>query len=383
MADIAIYRINYKSDFILTLNSDVGWATPFCIKFWTGAPSKAYFVGFDGTNFCNCRMGDAADKLVVLFDDHHLPLGTLKMQIAYHTTVEEFPHQVFDEVTNAHEVVIDIDGTDYQVLFDLTGEVAPEIEFSLPAYFNEAQRIQNELQRQQAEAQRIENEESRVEAEQGRVNAENNRVTEFARLKRESEAATHDANVAAAGAERVNAQLNGYDLTVTDRNGDSETVYTKGVSIVSFVKTGETFTDTVYIINYSDGSTQLVEIPKGEKGDPGQIQSDWNQTNIYALDYIRNKPDNFAFLGDSIGSATTTDFDPQTDTVWHIPQSLGFAAKLQARSNIGAQGALTAGSGITLFNDTISTEYTILPISQSDYDSLQTKDSHTLYIITA
>lgn len=391
-----IYKINYKSDFILTIQSDAGWSIPFCIKFWTGVPSESYFVGFDGTEYRNCRMGDAADKLVVLFDDHHLPLGTLKMQIAYHTTVVEFPHQVFDEVTNAHEVVIDIDGTDYQVLLDLTGEVAPEIEFSLPAYFSEAQRIQNELQRQQAEAQRIENEEARVlseanrveaerdrvEAEQGRVNAENNRVTEFARLKRESEAATHDANVAAAGAERVNAQLNGYDLTVTDRNGDSETVDTKGVSIVSFVKTGETFTDTIYIINFSDGSTQLVEIPKGEKGDPGQIQPDWTQTDIYALDYIKNKPNNLAFLGDSVGSATTTDFDPQTDTVWHIPQSLGFAAKLQARSNIGAQGALTAGSGITLFNDTISTEYTILPISQSDYDTLQSKDSHTLYIIT-
>lgn len=72
--------------------------------------------------------------------------------------------------------------------------------------------------------------------------------------------------------------------------------------------------------------------------------------SIYALDYIRNKPNNFAFLGDNEGS--------------------------------GAQGALTAGSGITLFNDTISTEYTILPISQSDYNSLQTKDPHTLYIIT-
>ena len=106
-------------------------------------------------------------------------------------------------------------------------------------------------------------------------------------------------------------------------------------------------------------------------------------TDAYALDYIRNKPDNFAFLGNNEGSATTTDFDPQTDTVWHIPQSLGFAAKLQARSNIGAQGALTAGSGITLFNDTISTEYTILPISQSDYDALQSKDSHTLYLITS
>ena len=26
-----IFRINYKSDFILTMNSDAGWAIPFCI----------------------------------------------------------------------------------------------------------------------------------------------------------------------------------------------------------------------------------------------------------------------------------------------------------------------------------------------------------------
>ena len=38
MASAKIFRINYKSDFILTLNSDAGWMTPFCIKFWTGAP---------------------------------------------------------------------------------------------------------------------------------------------------------------------------------------------------------------------------------------------------------------------------------------------------------------------------------------------------------
>jgi hypothetical protein len=47
MGNIAIFRINYKSDFVLTLNSDAGWMTPFCIKFWTGAPSQAYFVGWD------------------------------------------------------------------------------------------------------------------------------------------------------------------------------------------------------------------------------------------------------------------------------------------------------------------------------------------------
>ena len=51
MADIATYRIQFKSDFVLTIHGDAGWATPFCIKFWTGAPSQAYFVGWDGNEY--------------------------------------------------------------------------------------------------------------------------------------------------------------------------------------------------------------------------------------------------------------------------------------------------------------------------------------------
>lgn len=191
------------------------------------------------------------------------------------------------------------------------------------------------------------------------------------------------ANDAADAASNVDAEVDGYILTVTNRYNQSKSVDTKGVSIVSFTRTGATFTDTIYTITYSDGTTQEVAIPKGEKGDPGQIQSDWTQTDIYALDYIKNKPDNFAFIGDAEGSATTADFDTQADTVWHIPQILSFAAKAQARANIGAQGMLTAGSGIDITNDVISTEYSIMPISQSYYDNLQTKDSHTLYIITS
>jgi hypothetical protein len=193
MADIAIFRINYKSDFILTLDSDAGWMTPFCIKFWTGAQSKAYFVGYDGTNYHNCRMGDSSDKLVVLFDDHHLPIGDLQMQIAYHTTIEEFPTVQFDEVTNPVMVTTEIDGEKHQVMLDFTGETAPEIEFSLPAYANEAQRIVNEHERE------------RIFAEMQQV---------FATMQRESAAATE-------GAGNVNAQLNGTILTVTNRNGQS------------------------------------------------------------------------------------------------------------------------------------------------------------------
>lgn len=127
------YKINYKSDFVLTINSDAGWAVPFCIKFWTGMPSHGYFAGFDGENYVNCRVGDTPTQLLVMFDDHHMPIGPLRMQIAYHTTIEEFPDRKFDEVTNPTNVTVDIDGTEYQVMLDFTGETGAEIDFSMPS----------------------------------------------------------------------------------------------------------------------------------------------------------------------------------------------------------------------------------------------------------
>ena len=204
------YKINYKSDFVLTINGDAGWATQFCIKFWTGMPSQAYFVGFDGVKYVNCRVGDTPTQLLVMFDDHHLPIGPLRMQIAYHTTIEEFPGSVFDEVTNARDVIVTIDGTDYQVLLDFTGEDAPELEFNLPAYANEAERIQNELQRQQNEVQRIENEEGRVEAEAQREQEFETLKDEVDGLKTDAQEAIETANnasrIANAAADNANAK---------------------------------------------------------------------------------------------------------------------------------------------------------------------------------
>lgn len=194
MADIAIFRINYKSDFILTLQSDAGWATPFCIKFWTGIPSLAYFAGWDGTTYTHCAPveGDPT-KLSVQFDDHHLPIGDLKFQIGYHFTVADFPTTVEDEVINQAAVIINNDGTSMQVMLDFNGETAPEIMFALPAYA----------------------------AEQARQEAETERERVFAEKVQEVDAAI-------AGAENVNATLNGNTLTVTDRQGVSRSVNTKG-----------------------------------------------------------------------------------------------------------------------------------------------------------
>jgi hypothetical protein len=61
-----------------------------------------------------------------------------------------------------------VDDTPAQVMLDFNGETAPEIEFSLPAYANEAQRIANEEQRITAEEQRITNEQARISAEETR-----------------------------------------------------------------------------------------------------------------------------------------------------------------------------------------------------------------------
>jgi len=226
-----IFRINYKSDFILTLNSDAGWMTPFCIKFWTGAPSQAFYAGWDGTTYTHCSYDPSEPtKLLVQFDDHHLPIGDMKFQIAYHFTVADFPDDTEDEVINPANITTEIDGQEYQVMLDFTGETAPEIEFSLPAYANEAQRIANEQQRIEneqgrvaAEQQRIQNEQGRVAAEQQRVQNEQGRVSEFNQIKQEAETAIE-------GAENVDAELDGYDLTVTNRQGVSKTVNTKGVS---------------------------------------------------------------------------------------------------------------------------------------------------------
>lgn len=192
-----IFRVNYKSDFILTMNSDAGWAIPFCIKFFTSVPSRAYFAGFDGTTYTHCSYDPSEPtKLVVQFDDHHLPIGDLNYQIAYHFTVADFPNDTEDEVINPAAVTTEIDGETYHVMLDFTGETAPEIEFNLPAYANESERIQNELHRQQQELQREQNETQRIENEEGRISAEQARQQTFDILESDVEGLKNDAQQA-------------------------------------------------------------------------------------------------------------------------------------------------------------------------------------------
>lgn len=81
----------------------------------------------------------------------------------------------------------------------------------------EKERVDAEITRKQAETDRAAAEDARVEAEQSRVDAETKRESDFG-------AAIQAAETATTGAERVNAELEGNVLKVTNRNGEVKSV---------------------------------------------------------------------------------------------------------------------------------------------------------------
>ena len=148
-----------------------------------------------------------------------------------------------------------------------------------------------------------------------------------------------------------------------------------------------------------------------------------NQSTTYTKTEVDALFDDVAYLGDDDGQATTLDFDPQADTVWNIPQTLGSSQQAQARNNIGAVGSVTVngttytptngnvdlgtisgGGGSVTVDSTLSTTSTnpvqnsvittalngkvgsstitsIVSLTETAYNARATKDASTLYVI--
>lgn len=81
----------------------------------------------------------------------------------------------------------------------------------------ESLRVQSEKDRKEAEALRVQAESGRVQAEKDRVAADEKRMSD-------TNKAIQAAGTATAGAEKVNAELEGNVLTVTNRNGEQKSV---------------------------------------------------------------------------------------------------------------------------------------------------------------
>lgn len=151
--------------------------------------------------------------------------------------------------------------------------------------------------------------------------------------------------------------------------------------------------------------------------------------SVYTKKEVDGIVEDMVYLSDDDGQATTADFDPQNDTVWNTPQVLGASQQAQARSNISAQEQLVSGTNIKTINNesilgsgnitisgggggsgeanviesisingtaqavtnknvnltvpTSSTVTAIVTLTEAQYTALATKDSSTLYIITA
>lgn len=199
----------------------------------------------------------------------------------------------------------------------------------------EAARANAETARNDAESKRVAAEQERASAEKARVDAESSRAREFATLKTNVEAATNSANTAA---DKVNKMT----VSATDLTPGSAATVTKGTNsnggidlkfgipegaqgktgngIKSINKTGGTGaagTYDTYTITMTDGSTFNFRVLNGANGkdgdgtgdmvadtyDPqgkrtdifayieehGGVQSDWNQNDPEAKDYVKNR----------------------------------------------------------------------------------------------
>lgn len=201
----------------------------------------------------------------------------------------------------------------------------------------EAARVNAETARNDAESKRVAAEQARASAEQARVDAESARTREFATLKASAESATTNAN-------NATDKVNKMTVSATDLAPGSAATVTKGTNtnggidlkfgipegvqgktgngIKSINKTGGSGaagTYDTYTITMTDGSTFNFRVLNGANGkdgdgtgdmvadtyDPqgkrtdifayveehGGVQSDWEQSDPEARDYIKNKPD--------------------------------------------------------------------------------------------
>lgn len=233
----------------------------------------------------------------------------------------------------------------------------------------EAARSSAETARSGAEAKRVSAEQARVSAEKARVDAESSRAREFAVLKTDADTATTNANTAA-------DKINKMTVSATDLTPGSAATVTKGANenggidlkfgipegaqgktgngIKSINKTGGTGaagTYDTYTITMADGSTFNFRVLNGANGkdgtgdmvadtyDPqgkrtdifayveehGGAQSDWNQTDESAPDYVKNRTHHDAWSANKFAQEiafTTND----GATFGNFNQSLGLEA---------------------------------------------------------
>lgn len=98
--------IFYRTDFMITEHSEVGYAVPFRFRYYAASPSRYFEASFDGNNYTNCHLDDQGN-LVIGFDDHNLGCGTLMVARTYYLNNANYADGVCDEAITPAPVVIE------------------------------------------------------------------------------------------------------------------------------------------------------------------------------------------------------------------------------------------------------------------------------------
>lgn len=134
----------FKSDFTVILASEAQWGgCPFRIKLWTASPAEGRSIKacFDGEVWHNCRLLDDGRLLISvnqgdLGEKQYMGIGTLKIDIEFYLSNQDFNDHVCNEHVKTFEPVFeDENGEQYKLYLDNQGASTITTIGTLPAYY--------------------------------------------------------------------------------------------------------------------------------------------------------------------------------------------------------------------------------------------------------
>ena len=148
--DMLQKKVYFKSGFKVFLESKAGWTgLPFRLKFYTGAPSRAFVACFDGTEYHNCHLHEDG-RLCVAFDNHNFGFGTLRMEPTFYLNDACYRDGICDEAITPFDVVCvkyqyDEEGKvigkeEYTIVLAMDGVKTLETIGTLPAFYQKGEK---------------------------------------------------------------------------------------------------------------------------------------------------------------------------------------------------------------------------------------------------
>lgn len=215
-------KINNKSDFkINEWSESIALEVPFEFIYYIPLNKEKYVASYDGHSYINCvRLDDGS--LDVMFNNHGLGIGRLKVVRKYFVDDLSFADGVFDVISDDQTDVFLTSGKTFDT-YVKTLVVPPYLKGDKgdPMTWNTmTDEEREELVKEVAEAidpemVMTENEKSRQAAEQSRQTAEQQRSATFNTLKGEMQSSITAGNAAAGNAQKV---VDEYDTKVAEQD---------------------------------------------------------------------------------------------------------------------------------------------------------------------